>query len=76
MKSPRATERLPAGQTGAEDRRLRVVGARARPGKRVLADGGDDRLSRSGRSRATTSRMSAVWLPWPGKRIAVVVLIR
>ena len=32
--------------------------------------------SSSGRTRATVSRMSAVWLPWPGKRIAVGVLIR
>ena len=32
--------------------------------------------SRSGRTRATVSRMSGVWLPWPGNRIAVVIVVK
>ena len=60
---------LPAGEGRAEDRGLRPARALARRARRL---GSPRRASssRSGRWRATRSRMSGVWLPCPGKSSA------
>ena len=39
-------------------------------GERILADELDAALEQLGRARATRSRISGVWLPWPGNRTA------
>ena len=64
-------ERVPAGEAGAEDRGLGEAGALARragtdprPRARCSARAG------RGATRATRSRISGVWLPWPGKSTA------
>ena len=70
-----AAERLPAGQARAEDRRLREVRALLGARERVLAD---DLVGEREQVRArlgNVSRMSGVWLPCPGNRIAVTPIL-
>ena len=67
-----APDRGPPGEARAEDRRLREVRALLGARERVLADQLlHERRGGPAARAATVSRMSGVWLPWPGNRIAV-----
>ena len=66
-------DRPPAGHRGAEDRRLGVAGPLVGALERGRSRRPRRRASRrSGQKTSTVRFMSAVWLPWPGKRIASV----
>ena len=71
----RVADRLPAGEARAEDRRLREVRALIDPRERIGRRASNStRSSRSGRCSSTVSRISGVWLPCPGNRMAVAVI--
>ena len=59
-------ERVPAGEAGAEDGGLGEAGGLADAGKGSSPTSAVQRSSRSGARSATRSRISGVWLPWPG----------
>ena len=70
------SERVPAGDRGAEDRGLCEAGVSLRrAAKGSSPTSSVTRSSSSGGACATRSRMSGVWLPWPGNSRAMSVRV-
>ena len=61
----------PSGEAGAVQRRLSERGAFVDAFERVDSELVDRLIEQRGRTRSTSSRMSSLWLPWPGKSSAV-----
>ena len=71
-------ERRSASQPAIEAQKIAGCAKRvlsSTRGERVLADELDAALEQVGRARATRSRMSGVWLPWPGNSRAMSVRV-